>query len=343
MTQANEIVTKPGSEISVVDLDINSVKIAELAMRCTNLRVDLKNDENYRLSQDVISEARAMRGQIKAAGTGLKEDAVKWQKKVIAEERRLDGEITEFLEPLAARKKVHDDAVKAEKERKKKIEQARKDTHLANINGIRLLISKAQNQQSSVIEQVIAELEAMTIDDSYEEYQKEAEGVHEDTDLALNSLLIAAQNVEEADRKRKTEDERLKKVREALEAEAAENERIKKENERVKKENDRQAAEIEEKTAEPAQEEQEEVVSSAAEDVTEQPAAEPTKVQKKMSDEQYAIKQGKDHAVNCLKESIDRYTDTLDCLDMFDQKECAVFVMSDITSMKIPGVTYSIL
>lgn len=334
MTQEKEIATKPGSEISVVDLDINSEKIAELSVRCTNLPVNLKDDEIYRQTQDIINEARTMRGQIKTAGTGLKEDAAKWQKKVVAEERRLDGEITAFLEPLAARKKVHDDEVKAEKERKKKLEQARKDLHLAKINGIRLLISKAQNQPSAKIEEVIAELEAMTIDDSYEEFKKEAEGVYEDTDLALNTLLITAQNVEEADRQRKIEDERLKKEREALAEKAAENERISKENERVKKENDRQAAELEEKSSEPAQEEQAAVVSSAAEDVTEQPAAEPTKVQKKMSNEEYAIQQAKLNAITAISVVLAEH-------DMSSPSEDAQRLFDAICSRKIPGVTYS--
>ena len=337
MKQENEIVTKPGSEISVVDLDINSVKIAELSVRCTNLPVNLKDDEIYRQTQDIINEARTMRGQIKTAGTGLKEDAAKWQKKVVAEEKRLDGEITAFLEPLAARKKVHDDEVKAEKERKRKVEQARKDAHLANINNIRLLIGKAQNQPSSVIEQVIAELEGMAVEGfykSFEEYEDEAGGVYDDTELALNSLLIAAQNVEEADRQRKIEDERLKKEREALAAEAAENERIRKENERVKKENDRQAAELEEKAAEPAQEEQAAVDSSAAEDVTEQPAAEPTKVQKKISNEQYAIEQAKLNAITAISEVLSQH-------DYASPSEDAQRLFDAICSGKIPGVSYS--
>lgn len=337
MTAENEIVTKPGSEISVVDLDINSVKISELALRCTELPQDLKDDENYRLSQDVINDAREMRGKIKTKGKSLKDDALAWQKKVVAEEKRLDGEITSFLEPLAARKKVHDDEVKAEKERKKKIEQARKDLHLAKINGIRLLISKAQNKPSAKIEEVIAELEAMTIDDSYEEYQKEAEGVYDDTELALNSLLIAAQNVEEADRKRKAEDERLKKEREALAAEAAENERIRKENERVKEENDRQAAELEEKAAEPAQEDQVAVVSSATEDVAAQPAAEPTKVQKKMSNEQYAIEQAKLNAITAIAEVLEVIMEN----NASSPTEDAQRLFDAIQSGNIPGVSYS--
>lgn len=265
MTQAaaKEVVTQPGSEISVVNLDINSEKIAELALRFNELPKDpdnennylLGDENNYRLTQNIINEAREMRGKIKDAGKGLKEDAAKWQKKVVAEEKRLDGEITTFLDPLAARKKIHDDEVKAEKERLKKVEQARKDTHLANINGIRILISKAQGQPSEKIEEVIAELEAMAVEGfytSFEEFEDEAGGVYDDTEFALNKLLLDAQTQEEADRKRAEEDERLRKERKKLDDEKAENERIRLKNEEVAKENEKNAQELEQKAADPA-------------------------------------------------------------------------------------------
>lgn len=270
-TAKKEIVTKPGSEISVVNLDVNSVKISELALRCTNLRVDLKNDENYRETQDVINDAREMRGIIKVEGKKLKDDANKWQKKVVSEEKRLDGEIVDFLDPLAARKKVHDDAVKAEKERKKKAEQVRKDAHLANINGIRILISKAQHKPSAEIEKVIAELEAITIDESYEEFQKEASDVYEDTDLALNQMLINVQNREEEDRKREIEADRQRIERKNLDDEKVEMEKMRLKNEEVAKANEKATQELEkQKTTPTFQEEADDLAAVTSPEVIEQ-------------------------------------------------------------------------
>jgi len=238
-----------------INLDINSVKIAELAVRSSNVPEDLTDQDNYRMAQDIINEARTMRGQIKTKGNGLKEDARAWQKRVVAEEKRLDGEIVKFLDPLAARKKVFDDQVAAEKERKRIAEQVRKDAHLANINSIRILISKAQNQSSEVIEQVIAELETMIIDEDYEEFQKDAEDVRDDTELALQRMLITTQNQEDADRKRIEEDARLKAEKDKLDADRAELKRLQdaaaevtRQNELAAEENKKQA----EKLAEPA-------------------------------------------------------------------------------------------
>ncbi len=242
MTQtAQEIVTKPGSEISIVDLDINSEKISALSLRCKELPQDLNEPENYRMSQDVINEAREMRGKITKAGKLLKEDAAKWCKKVVKDEKRLDGEIVKFLDPEAARKKVHDDKIKAEKERKRIAEQLRKDAHLEKINSIRMLISEAQGKKSPDIELVIEKLNAIEVNGSYEEFESEAHGIWEDTDLALQRLLINAQTVEEEDRKRAVEDERLRLERKAVADEKAENERIRLANEEVTRKNEADA------------------------------------------------------------------------------------------------------
>jgi len=337
MTQAaakQEIVTKPGSEISVVDLDINSQKIAMLADRCKNLSPDLKTEESYRETQDVINEAREMRGKIKSAGKALKDDAIAWQKKVVAEEKRLDAEITAFLEPLAAHKKVHDDAVKAEAERKKKLEQMRKDTHLANINGIRLFLNKAQGQPSSKIEEVILELESVDVNEDYEEFQSEAEDVYEDTMLAINALLIKAQTQEEADRQRAEEDARLKKEREALEAQRLENERIQKENDRVAEENRIAAEKL--KTPVQATDKTDETVSVA--EILSEPAHAPgisDSVKQKIDEDNSVIDQIERNTEEAIFNVINKHASAG---TLTQAKE----LLAAIRSKQIPNVKYDI-
>jgi len=330
MTQAaknQEIVTKPGSELSVVDLDVNSAKIAELAHKSSALPADLKDEGIYRETQDIINQAREMRSTIKSAGKALKDDAIAWQKKVVAEEKRLDGEIVDFLDPLAARKKAYDDEVKAEQARKRKAEQARKDTHLTNINNIRLLINEAQYKSSAEIENILEKLSSIVIDDSFEEYKKEAGDVYEDTELALNKMLVAAQNQEAADRKRAEEDERLRKEREALAADRAENERIAVENQRIAEEN-RRLAEKDEKKETP------ELTQDSPIDppkVTQSIVS--SKVQKKIDEDNSVVAMARKYTIQAIEDVIGDHGNTIDLSNE---------ILDAIIAGKIPNVKYDI-
>lgn len=303
---------------AVIDFNITDAALAELAEKYSNLPADLSDKDNYRATQDAINDLRSYRPKIKDKGKNLKAEALAWQKKVVAEEKRLDDAICAMLNPLAERKKAYDDKIEAEKEARRKAEQARKDAHLDNINKIRLLISEAQGKNSEGIELVIAKLEGILIDHSFEEFEKEALGVYDDTDFALRKMLLDAQAQEEADRKRADEDARLKAEREAIEKEKAE------------------LAEIRRKNAELQTQE----LTPAAAPTEEKTALRPhanvsPPVQTKISNENAAINQAENNTLQALAQTLCNMPD-MGYIDM------AEGMLRAIKAGKIPNVKYSI-
>lgn len=219
---AKVIDIQSGNLPAVIDLEVTNKMLSELGEKYATLPEDLSQKDNYDFIQKGINELRSYRPKVKAKGKELKDNANEWIRKVTAEEKRIDAAICKILDPMAEHKKVYDDKVAAEKEAKRKAEQARKDAHLAGINGIRLFLSQAQFMKSDDIENLIEKMESVKPEPEYEEFQKEAEGVYDDTLFGLQELLIKVQNQEESDRKRAAEDTRLKAEKEKLAREKAE-------------------------------------------------------------------------------------------------------------------------
>lgn len=340
MTQAaktNGLVLEKDN-LPAVDLEVTDKALAKLKAEYEKLPDNLADSESYRLNQDAINNLRSLRSKTKSAGKQLKDDANAWIRKVTGEEKRIDAAIVEMLDPIAQRKKTYDDEVAAEKERKRKAEQARKDTHLANINGIRILISKAQGKTSAQIETVIEELEAIVIDDSFEEFQQEAQGVYDDTDFALRKLLVDAQYQEDRDRKRIEEDARLKREREALEKQRQENERVQRENERIAEENRKAAEAAQKKEAEPVAEVEAPAAETAA--PVEQPKAANVSpaVQQRANEDNSVVAMARKNTLVALEEELSKFYND----ESFDFIRCAEDLLAAIQQGKIPNVKYDI-
>ena len=347
MTQAAEVeVISAETENTplVIDADVTNEKLSELAITYSkdNYPKDLSIQEDYDFIQKGINDMRGFCARIKEKAAEKRSVYTKASKKVSTEEKRIDGLLRDLINPMAEHKKLHDDKVAAEKERKRIADQLRKDTHLANINSIRILISKAQGVCSTTIEAVIAELNNIEVNAAYEEFEKEAHDVWEDTDLALTRMLITAQNQEEADRKRKEEDARLKQEREDLEAQRLENERIQKENQRIAEENRKATEKLEEKTAEPekvSQVDPEPNDMQATSEFTPDSAkssghASPS-VAKKIDEDNSVVAQCKAKAIKAIEEVISNS-------NYDDPKDAAENVFAEIQANNISNITYSI-
>ena len=65
-------------------------------------------------------------------------------------------------------------------------------------------------------------------------------------------------------------------------------------------------------------------------------------VQQKSNDDRSTIDQAKANSANAVMAVITEYTETLDCLDEFSQKDCTIAVMKAICEGKIPNIKFDI-
>lgn len=190
---------------------------------------EIKDKNGREQAHGAAMELKNARIAIKDAAEAAREDATKFSKAVIKEEKRLIGIIEAEEKRLFAVRDAWDEEqerIRAEAAAK---EQARVQRIRAAITSIEVLPMNLLAANATALEQAIRDLTTLVIDEAYEEFQPHAESAKADALSKMTEMLELAKQREEAARKldeeraeaqRKAEAEEAaaKKVREELEA-----------------------------------------------------------------------------------------------------------------------------
>jgi hypothetical protein len=196
--------------------------LIELSKKYADI-VEIKNPAGREQAHSAYMTLKNARIAIEKAGKDARDDAVKFGKAVIAEEKRLI-EITQAEEArLQKLRDAWDAEVEVERQRKATADKARIDGIRAKIDEIKDCVVVGMGRSSDELESAISELESTEITlEEYFEFSGEAQAAQAATVVKLKGMLVAqlAHEVEQA---------RLTAEREALErqrAELAEQERL---------------------------------------------------------------------------------------------------------------------
>ncbi|HHS83673.1 MAG TPA: hypothetical protein ENK38_01950 [Gammaproteobacteria bacterium] len=171
-----------------LSVEHTETQLAELAAKNADV-VEINDDNDYALVKNGITELRNVRFDIEGAGKIARDDANKFAKAVIAEERRLTGIIKPEEDRLKALKKEVDDRVKAEKEAKRNAEANRIAAIQDDIEAIKQMAMLPAGATAETIRNVLAEATATTIDASYAEFSEAAVNALTATTNTLNAAL----------------------------------------------------------------------------------------------------------------------------------------------------------
>lgn len=224
-----ELLDEPTTELTVIAR-------AALALQSDQTRKDLqalvaksaniKEVKNIAGREECHSAAMTLvraRTTIEKTGKAARDDATKFSKAVIAEEKSLI-EITAGEEArLLALRDAWDQARAAEKAEAERIERLRIETIHMRIADIREVGNLAlQCHTSDAVQNLIERMGALTLD-GYDEFSEEAQNVRTDA-LARMGEIYASKHAEEQERARIKAEQEAEAVR--LAAERAENARI---------------------------------------------------------------------------------------------------------------------
>ena len=200
-------------------------ELTQLAASTVDI-VSITNPDGYKQVRSARLVLKNLRVEIQNAGKAAREDATAFSKAVIAEERRLIALIQPEEARLEALEAAEDQRIEAEKQAEIDRELARQASlqeRVAELRGCQML---TPTSGSELLAQHIADLEAIVIDDSFQEYFEQAQATKAAGLSRLRELHAAAIGHETEQRRLAAERAELERLR----AEAAQ--RVREEAER---------------------------------------------------------------------------------------------------------------
>ncbi|MFC4518583.1 hypothetical protein [Cupriavidus pinatubonensis] len=199
----------------------HEAKLKELAAKHADI-VEIKNPAGREQCHGAMMVLANARIAITKAGKEARDDATKFSKAVIEEEKRLIG----IIEPEETRLRAMRDDWDAEREREKQAKAEAEKRRIAalqeRITEIRGAVAAASTCPPALVLEHIGDIERMVIDASFEEFQGQAQLAKDDTLEKLREIHAAAVAREEEAARLKAEREELERLRkEAAEREAA--------------------------------------------------------------------------------------------------------------------------
>ena len=217
---------KPNKYIHESEIAIEHTEkdLKTLAKKYTDVK-EIKNDADYQMVKSGGIELQRVRISIEKAGKAARDDANKFAKAVIAEERRLTGIISPEEDRLKALRKEVDDREAREAEEKRQAERARVQALTDKLTSLRQLSAVLPQDDSTSIQDRIDT--AMAIDPTtFEEFSRQADESKNDVLRSLTESLRTRLEFE----KQKEEQDRIAaeqaKEREKIEQERAEAARV---------------------------------------------------------------------------------------------------------------------
>jgi len=206
-------------------------KLRELAKQSTEI-VAITNAAGYQQLHAARMVLKTERIALEKLGKGARDDATKFSKAVIEEEKRLIGIIAPEEQRLQAIQDEHDQRVEREKQVKIEAERVRVLNIRSRIDADLRMPATALTilSGSVVLATTLEDVKAIAIDESFAEFAQEAEQVKVQTVVALNKLHAEALAYEAEQRQLRADREEAarlraaeeKRTREAAEKEAAE-------------------------------------------------------------------------------------------------------------------------
>lgn len=209
----------------------HEAKLKELAAKHADI-VEIKNPAGREQCHGAMMVLANARIAITKAGKEARDDATKFSKAVIEEEKRLIA----IIEPEESRLRTMRDDWDAEREREKQAKAEAEKRRIAalqeRIVEIRGAVAAASTCPPALVLEHIGDIERMVIDASFEEFQGQAQLAKDETLDKLREIHAAAVAREEEAARLKAEREELARLRAAEEerqrvaaAERAEEER----------------------------------------------------------------------------------------------------------------------
>lgn len=170
----------------------------------------------WREPRIAVEKARkAAKAPVLALGREIDAFAKSLETRLLAGEEHYDGQI-----------KAEEARREQERQRKAEAERRRVAEIAERIDQIKAFPVRAAGKGSIVVEAMIGDLVAITVDDTYAEFRPAAESAHAHALAAMRELLAAAQAHEEEVRRLRAEREALERQRQEDEARRAEEDRI---------------------------------------------------------------------------------------------------------------------
>ncbi len=237
-----QITTLPPAERAAVALNFDALK-AEVSKQALQY-ADITAIENKAGRNQVHAAAMTLKGkrvEIQKRAKEVREDAVAFQKAVIAKGEELAAIIEPEEKRLIALRDKWDEAREAEKRAAAEAEQRRKEWHESQVAGIRGVVLNAAGASPEKLRGLIAELELIEPSaDLHAEYMPVVARAKKETISKLLDMLTEAED-------REAEQARIKAEQEAeaarIAAEREELARLRAEAEARRKEDERKAAE----------------------------------------------------------------------------------------------------
>lgn len=214
----------------LIKFSVTDQAIAELKQKFTGLVVSFGDVEAYKALAAAISEIRGKRGEVETTRKELNEDALKRQRNVNAEAKRIIAALEEIEQPLKGMKEAYDTEVERVKAEKAKQEADRIAEIHAKIASIATLPIKFTGKDSSAIREALVALQHHLIDESFQELTGQADLAKSEAVATLQQMLTDREAFEAAEVERKA------KEAAELEVRRAESERLVAEAELLRKE-----------------------------------------------------------------------------------------------------------
>lgn len=213
MTKEKHTAEEPQTKI--IEYSQTAAALAHLREKYAGIEYDVATPEGMQLAKAGRKELRGYRTGLEKVRKEIKAEALQRCQLIDGEARRITQELRALEDPIAEQIDAEQRRIDEEREAKIKAEEERVAGIHARIEDIRNSAEPiAWDSPSSDIKAVIAQLEKITVDDSFEEFRPQANDAKEAALARMRQMLKKAEEREEDEARRKAEQEELERRRE---------------------------------------------------------------------------------------------------------------------------------
>jgi colicin import membrane protein len=215
-------------ETAIAEYSPTATALAQLVHRYGSIVFDVTTPKGDREARAARLELVKLRTGLEAKRRELKAPALERSRLIDSEATRINAFIAELEQPIDQQIKAEEQRREAEKQAKIDAEHRRIEGNNRRIDEIRTLVVGASGMTSDQVDGVIKSLVALAIDNTFAEFEQQAEATRVETLAKLRDLHAAALRREDEARRieaERAELEQLRAERERRDAEEAERRR----------------------------------------------------------------------------------------------------------------------
>jgi len=208
-------------ELSIIEraqkalsIEHTEAQLKAMAKKSADVK-EIKDDTDYQLVKSSRINLKNVRVSIQKAGKSARDDANKFSKAVISEEKRLLGYIQPEEQRLHALQTEKDQEAEREAERVRQIEEERIAAIVSKIQGIKEMTEGLLGADSGEIQRRLETVTAIECDERFGEYIEQAKEVRIQTAQVLNAAYNTVKDQED----QRAEQERIAKEQAERQAE----------------------------------------------------------------------------------------------------------------------------